>query len=66
MWFRKPQIVATPPTFNPTPEEDLSFAEWRAAHLDRWLEANPDADPARRARLEAERDMYLAMIRMGK
>lgn len=59
-------VVTRPPTLNPTQEEERSFASWRIGHLDRWLAhpMNKDADPAKRAHLEAERDMYAAKLRM--
>lgn len=59
-------ITANPPTLNPTQDEERSFAEWRIGHISRWLAhpMNADADPAKRSHLEAERDMYSAMLRM--
>jgi len=56
-------LYVRPPVLNPAAHEHLSFAEWRAAHIQRWLDDNPDAPDERRNYLHAERDMHLAVLR---
>lgn len=74
-WFKKPApkpqaqmaVVANPATVNPTEAQNLSFAGWRAAHIDRFLAQHPEmalSDPKKVEYLMAERDMYRAMLRM--
>jgi hypothetical protein len=73
-WRKRPEVVemavrANPVTLNPSDAQHKEFAEWRAAHIDRWLEHNAeDAGtlPEKVAQLIAERDMYRALLRMNE
>lgn len=72
-WFKKKPapkpaeiaVVTNPPTFNPSEMEERAFAEWRVAHIDRWLVRNEATAPTSKVEhLKAERDMYAAKLRM--
>lgn len=58
------QVVARPAVLNPTTTDQVAHAEWRAAHIQRYLDDPSNADQPHREHLEAERDMHLAALRM--
>jgi len=58
------QVTVLPAVLNPTTTDQVAFAEWRAAHIQRFLDDPLHANAPHRAHLEAERDMHLAALRM--
>lgn len=58
------QVTVRPVVVQPTAAEQVDFAAWRAAHIQRFLDDPANASAPQRAHLEAERDMHLAALRM--
>jgi hypothetical protein len=60
-------MVPRPPILQPTASaEQLRFAEWRSAHIQRWLDDPGNKESPHRNHLVAERDMYLSMLQLAK
>jgi len=57
-------ITSKPLVLNPSTMEHLKFAEWRAAHIQRWLDDPATAGSPKRSQLESERDMYISLLRL--
>jgi hypothetical protein len=60
------QVTVQPAVLNPTIADHINFAEWRAAHIQRYLDDPQHADAPHRDHLEAEKAMHLAALRINK
>jgi hypothetical protein len=58
------QVTVHPAVINPTTTDQVAFAEWRAAHIQRYLDDPQHVDAPHRDHLEAEKAMHLAALRM--
>jgi hypothetical protein len=58
------KVVVRPVEINPDAHKEVAFAEWRIAHIQRWLDHNPLEPAARREFLKAEREMHINSLKM--